>query len=198
MRRLHRAPLAWAALALFALGLWQVGGGLWIQAKAVVAQRLLADAWARTLAGEARVKPWDWADTWPVAKLSAPARGQEMYVLAGATGRTLAFGPGLVDGTAPPNAGGVTVISGHRDTHFAFLRDIAIGEELVLQDARGGERRYRVTAARVSDAGEIRVPAERDGLVLVTCWPFDAVVPGGRERYLVAAEPVAATLAARP
>ena len=49
--------------------------------------------------------------------------------------------------------------------------------------------RYRVTAMRIVDTrltGEAFF--EGDGLTLVTCYPFDAVVPGGPLRYLVHAE----------
>ncbi len=42
----------------------------------------------------APVKPWPWADTHPVARLIAPAQDADVLVLAGASGRTLAFGPG--------------------------------------------------------------------------------------------------------
>src|SRR5205823_4776424 len=39
------------------------GDGIWIYAKAQLAQFLLERAWARTLHGERDVKPWNWADT---------------------------------------------------------------------------------------------------------------------------------------
>src|SRR5256884_6616698 len=57
---------------LVALGAWQLGRGAWIQAKAWLAQSLIAHAWARTLSGERQAKPWPWADTWPVARLTVP------------------------------------------------------------------------------------------------------------------------------
>ena len=57
------------ALLLLALGLWQLGGAALIHGKAWLAQRLLDRAWAATLAGGHEVKPWPWADTWPVARL---------------------------------------------------------------------------------------------------------------------------------
>jgi len=48
---------------LVALGARQLGRGAWIQAKAWLAQSLIAHAWARTLSGERQAKPWPWADT---------------------------------------------------------------------------------------------------------------------------------------
>src|SRR5436190_15659044 len=59
------AALAIAGAALF-------GNGVYLYAKARVAQLLLARAWSRTLHGEHDVKPWSWADTWPVAKIEFP------------------------------------------------------------------------------------------------------------------------------
>ena len=81
------------------------------------------------------------------------------------------------------------VISGHRDTHFAFLQTLAPGDAIEL-DAPDGTRRYRVTALRVADTRrEALALGADDALLLVTCWPFDAVVPGGPLRYVVQARP---------
>src|SRR5882762_7872122 len=79
---------------LVALGTWELGRGAWIQAKAWLAQSLIAHAWTRTLSGERQAKPWPWADTWPVARLTVPRLGIERYVLAGADGAAMAFAPG--------------------------------------------------------------------------------------------------------
>ena len=129
------------------------------------------------------------ADSWPVARLRAPRLGVDLIVLANATGSTLAFAPGHVDGTAAPGAPGNTVLAGHRDTHFAFLERLRPGDELRLERPGGPEARYAVRSARIVDRArtEILAPAERDLLTLVTCWPFAAVSPGGRERYVVQA-----------
>jgi hypothetical protein len=73
--------------------------------------QLPGDALVDTLSGGETVKPWPWADTWPIARLSAPRHGVDLFVLAGATGRTLAFGPGHVDGTARPGRPGCSHVS---------------------------------------------------------------------------------------
>ncbi len=71
-----RRTLLWLLLLS---GSWQLAGGLWIDAKALLAQRLISVAWERTLiAGEAGVKPWPWADTWPVARLQVPRLQQDL------------------------------------------------------------------------------------------------------------------------
>lgn len=179
----------WVALVLALAGLGVAARAAWIPAKAGLAQVLLHHAWERARAGEARPAPWPWADTWPVARLTAPARGRTVYVLAGASGRTLAFGPGHVAGTARPGTVGNSALAGHRDTHFAFLKELEPGEELVLETADGGVFRYQVSDALVVHESETWVlePVPDRVLTLVTCHPFDAVIPGGAMRYVVRA-----------
>jgi sortase A len=81
------------------------------------------------------------------------------------------------------------VLTGHRDTAFRFLRALATGDELRVVAPGGAERRYAVLETRVVDAGDTWVLHETpdDRLTLVTCYPFDALVPGGPLRYVVRA-----------
>ena len=180
-------------LALLALaGAFQFGQGIYIHAKAQLAQVLLERAWQRTLAGETAVKPWPWADTWPVARLIAPAQRANLLVLAGANGRSIAFGPGHMDGTPPPGTAGNSVIGGHRDTHLAFLRHVKRGETISVESADGTRTEYRVTELDILDKRETWV-TKNEGpsrLTLITCWPFDALRAGGPQRYVVIASKV--------
>lgn len=190
-----RVSRAWAtATAAFiavlsVAGAWHVGSGAWIYAKARLAQVLLQRAWAGTLQGR-QVKPWPWADTWPVARLKVPRLGVDQIVLEDATGRTLAFGPGHVASSPLPGQEGVAILSGHRDRHFRFLRRLAAGDEIVVETAARGPTRYHVTDRTIVNAADGAIRTERWGrtLVLVTCYPFDAVIPGGPLRYVVTAE----------
>ena len=189
-RRFLRRAAAALGILLVGAGLWQLGAAGTIHAKAWLAQVLLERAWAATLDGAAAMRPWPWADTHPVARLQVPALGVDRIVLADASGRALAFGPGLLGGTAAPGTAGHTVLSGHRDTHFKFLENLVPGTALHLQRPDGAWRVYRVTGREVIDARHARL-ARDDGaptLTLVTCYPFDALVPGGPLRYLVFAE----------
>lgn len=184
MRLIH-----WVAALTITAGVWQTGQGAYIHAKAELAQLLMTRAWNETHRSGRDTRPWRWADTWPVAKLLVPDYGVEQIVLNGETGNVLAFGPGLVNGSAKPGAGGPVVISGHRDTHFGFLENLSAGDRLLLQPPGGATVRYRVTAGRVFDTREPGPPpySTRSGLWLVTCFPFDAIAPGGPLRYLVEA-----------
>jgi sortase A len=181
----------WAAVALPAVaGAGSLGGGVYLDAKAFAGQWLLQRAWSHTAATGAPAKPWPWADTHPVARLTAPAHGVDLLVLAGASGRTLAWGPGWLDDSAAPGTPGNTVLAAHRDTHFRFLADVRRGERLTLERPGGGRSRYRVRETAIVDARALALPREvaSPTLTLVTCWPFDAIVPGGPLRYVVVAE----------
>ena len=184
-----RPYLAALAAILLGLGAWQLGHGVWIYAKAQLAQYLLQRAWQRTLQGEAHVKPWPWADTWPMARLQMPKYGVDLILLAGASGRTLAFGPGHVSSSAIPGNRGTTILSGHRDTHFRFLAHVSPGDEIFIEMSAKEQYRYRVTRTDIVDARKATVATGLDGaLVLVTCYPFDSIIPGGAFRYIVTAE----------
>lgn len=162
---------------------------MWIPAKAELAQFLLQRSWAQTLEGKQHVKPWPWADTWPIARLRMAQHGVDLIVLAGASGRTLAFGPGHFDGTPRPGQFGNVALSGHRDTHFRFLEQVVPGELLSLQAPDGTSQTYRVVARHIVYENDLYV-LDDDGdavLTLVTCYPFDAVVPGGPLRYVIRA-----------
>jgi len=184
-----KRPLA-AALVLLMAGAAFLGRGIWIFAKAQVAQVLLARAWEETRGGGGRgVKPWPWADTWPVARLAVPRLGVEEIVLAGGSGQSLAFGPGHLSRSAAPGSAGNVALGGHRDTHFRFLRDLRPGDEILLETPDRAVRRYRVTETAVVDFRDRRPLASsvEPTLTLITCYPFDAVVPGGPLRYVVRA-----------
>jgi len=185
----HLHFLIGASFSIVLLVAW--GNSTYIYAKAYLAQYLIEDAWQKTLKTQQDYRPWSWADTWPVARLIGDGGLENLYVLAGGSGSSLAFGPGLVDGTAQPGGEKTMVIGGHRDTHFSFLKDLEKGEALHIQGRNSQWYTYRVASARVEDIrnGDLSIGFDTDQLVLVTCYPFDAVRPGGPLRYVVRAEP---------
>ncbi len=162
--------------------------GVWIHAKAALAQLLLERAWVRSEHGREARRPWPWADMAPIARLSVPRLRQNLIVLDDDSGQALAFGPGWTPGSAMPGTHGLSVISAHRDTQFRFLQMLWPGDRLHLESRRGGSD-YQVIDSRIIDSRQARIPAadSMDGLWLVTCYPFDAIVPGGPLRYVVQA-----------
>jgi len=166
-----------------------LGSGGWIHTKAWLAQCLLERSWLAKLDGESQPRPWPWADTWPVAVLEAPGQGARRLVLSGASGRNMAFGPTHLSASAAPGTRSNTVLFGHRDTHFAFLQHLAAGDRLLLTSADGGQHQYTVDDLLVVHEREMWVtePTDEAQLTLVTCYPFDALIPGGPLRYVVRA-----------
>jgi sortase A len=173
----HRLRAVALLLAICALA--QIASALYPLAKGALAMRLIARSYA--LAPGAR--PWPGADFHVVARLQSERLGITQYVLDQASARALAFGPGLVQRDHRSGS----ILSGHRDSHFSWLRDLRIGDRLVL-DHNGHTERYRVHARQVVDRRRqaLAVPAANI-LQLTTCWPFDALSTGGELRYLVTA-----------
>lgn len=179
---------------LFSASLWQLAEANWIQGKAIVAQQLLNSSWNKTLSDSKSTdspkpavhKPWPWADTWPVAKLIVPQYDIEQIILAGDSGSSLAFGPGYSLASATPNTSGMTMISGHRDTHFKFLKDLKINDTIYMQTT-DKTIAYQVYDFKIVDSNTVSLAADdrEETLVLVTCYPFDAITNGGSLRYLV-------------
>ena len=174
---------------LVALGLVQLGHGAWIPAKAWLAQGLMQHAWGRATEGAADTKPWPWADTEALARLSTRDGAVDLIVLAGGSGRTLAFAPGHLSASALPGDIGNSVIAGHRDTHFAFLKDLRRGDAIHVERSDGRYFIFDVVAIDVVDArrGSIVLDTDQPLLTLVTCYPFGATEPGGPLRYVVTA-----------
>lgn len=213
-----RGLFRYGIVALALAGFFELGLGLWIPAKAALAQLLLDAAWSQTrsrrhtpghdqaltgawrpspasvaptpMSVAPRVKPWPWADTWPLARLVAPRLGRDWIVLAGASGRNLAFAPAHMDGSAAFGASGVSVVAGHRDTHFAALEELEVGDRLEIEQPDGELLGYAITSIEIVDSSRsrLRLDAAQPTLVLVTCYPFAALSAGGPLRYVVTAE----------
>lgn len=183
LRRLSQVLLLLVATGLLA-------GGGWIEVKAWLSQVLISLAWDITDSQADAIHPWPWADTWPVARLEVPRLGVKRHILAGVSGRTLAFAPGWAMQSAPPGGSGTTLLAGHRDTHFRFLKALRPGDLLLVDTPAHTGLVYRVTSTEVVHSRQDGVipPLDVPGLLLVTCYPFDALIPGGELRYLVWAQ----------
>ena len=179
-------PRFFAPLALALAGLALFGHGGYIHAKALLAQVLLDHAFSESIATHHPVKPWSWADTWPVARIAVKRLNASAIALAGSSGQALAFGPGHVELTPDAGERGVAVYSAHRDTHFRFLRNVVVGDEIDVTRGDGKTFRYRADATAVVRYDQSGIDPQTGGyeLVLTTCWPFDALTPGP-ERYIL-------------
>ncbi|MFK7962396.1 MAG: class GN sortase [Burkholderiaceae bacterium] len=178
-------------LVLFVGAGYQIGNGLRVIAKAHLAQLLIQHAWQEnTTSGEASIKPWPWADMAPIARITFERQQTALFVLDNDAPRTLAFGPGLNPQSALPGHGARSVVSAHRDTHFAVLEHVVPGDIVRVETLEGRTLRYEIKARQIVDEHDLWVLNNhgRDELTMVTCWPFNALVPRGPDRLIVTAE----------
>lgn len=95
-------------------------------------------------------------------------------ILAGMTGRTMAFGPGWLQNSAKPNQFGNTVISAHNDSHFAILENVNIGDTFILEDQSAKQEHYQIITMRIVDENDNTAYnySDQKMLTLITCYPF--------------------------
>jgi sortase A len=181
-----------AAIAAMAIGLVCIAEGSWIHAKAALAQVLIVSAWSRQQAGQKNARPWPWADTTPLGRLIVGdgTNPEAFIVLEGTSGRNLAFGPAHDPASVLPGDLGNSVIEGHRDTHFVVLKAMRVGGTLQVETAAGRRLRFQITDVRVVDSRNVRIAlaADHPRITLVTCYPFNAILPGGPLRWVVTAD----------
>jgi sortase A len=179
-----------AGSALFAaIGIVCIVCASWIHLKAFAAQVLINAAWNRAEKGDVQARPWPWADTTPVARLTFH-NWKTLVVLEGASGRNLAFAPSHDSASALPGERGNSVISAHRDTHFRELEHARRGNRIRVERPDGRIYLFSVTDVRVVDSRKMRVALDGEvpRLTLVTCYPFDSIQPGGPLRFVVTAD----------
>ena len=123
-----------------------------------------------------------------LAKLEAPVVGLSVTVLEGTENKTLMRAAGHLEHTAFPEEAGNTVIAGHRDTIFRPVRNLHVGDALVLTTLEYVYR-YRITAIRIIDPAEVAVlgPTPSRALTLVTCYPFE-FIGHAPQRFIVRAD----------
>ena len=179
---------------LMSLAIWQLFEGGYIHAKAWLAQHLIHATWQETMSRTNVRSPWPGADMHPVARLTAKRGEVNLMVLSDTSARTLAFGPGHMAGTTVPGHYGNVVMSGHRDTHFAFIKYLQDVDQLNLEAKNGNRKTYEVIGARVLHQNDIEIAFETgdDRITLITCYPFDSPIPGGPLRYAVIARALTA------
>lgn len=194
---------------VFALGAacWHLLQAFYIHQKAELAQSLLERAWDRTLRKQRSAsdlfvdstellqeKPWSWSDSWPIARLSFPTHDQSFIILNQGTGRSLAFAPSHIAGSAELGQPGVSVIGGHKDTHFDFLQHVQLADDFWLELPNGEKYLYKVRGVEIADITQSRLSldAEEPVIALVACYPFNLNESRGPLRYLVIGEPSAA------
>jgi len=169
----------------------------WLPVKAWLSECLISYSWQQSIKLQQQIKPWPWADTYPIAELSFQRLNKSTVVLNGGDPTTLAFSAGAI---APFNQTINTqpfVVAGHRDSHFSFLEDVLMNDIISLADKHGQSQLYQVEAIDIVDAstGELPILADDSSLILITCYPFSGLGSnsgdgGSNERYVITAKPL--------
>ncbi|ARD45206.1 class GN sortase [Colwellia sp. PAMC 21821] len=135
------------------------------------------------------IKPWPWADTYPIAELVFQRLDKSIVVLNGGDPTTLAFSAGAVAPFNQPNVTKPFVVAGHRDSHFAFLEDVTIRDIISLTDAQGQAQLFKVASIDIVDAsaGQLSLIDNEQSLILITCYPFAGIGNDSDERYVITA-----------
>lgn len=131
----------------------------------------------------------------PRMVLTIPRIGVTAPVLAGTADRELDVAVGHLDSSAWPDSRGTTVLEAHDVTFFANLDHVRPGDRIGLT-APCRNWSYAVTSARVVPAGTPITNTLEPSLVLVTCWPTDALFYTD-QRFVVTARLSAAGTASR-
>lgn len=119
--------------------------------------------------------------------LEIPALALKVPVYAGNDDVVLDRGAGIISGMAYPHEQGNIGISGHRDGYFRVLKNIAVGDDLLLQTL-AGNKHFVVDSLQVVDKDDTALLQDTDEqtVTLVTCYPFYFVGNAPR-RFVVTA-----------
>ena len=170
-----------------------LGGGYFsyqaikIDLKAQVAQILLKHAWQQSLKNGEGVQPWPSFDGRPIFKLEIAKHHIKQIVLDGTSGQSLAFGPAFHQESFLPSSNKITAISSHRDSHGEYIKNLEIGDILKLQDLDKNWHTYKIEEFLIVNVKDAVTINKRNRLLLITCYPFDALLSGTPLRYIVSA-----------
>lgn len=121
----------------------------------------------------------------PVAVLRIDKIHLEVPVLEGTDDLTLNRGVGRIPGTSSPGQAGNIGIAGHRDGFFRGLKDVQLGDTIVLETQQRPDTYVidKVEIVTPDDTSVLRstsVPS----ITLVTCYPF-YFIGSAPQRYIV-------------
>jgi len=172
----------------YALGAWQGQSArrAWDEAEARAVVALARSSAGVDIRNAVQILPGS-----AVARLIIPRLGIDEIVLEGVDGNALNAGPGHLPGSAFPGERGNSVISAHRDRHFARLGAIDVGDTVVTESGAHNDR-WVVISKRVIAADAPALFHTSDAtLTLTTCWPI-RYFGSAPDRLLVTAKPIRA------
>lgn len=128
------------------------------------------------------------ATTTPQAVLRIPSLNLAVPVFEGTSEDNLNLGAGRIEGTAHIGEAGNIGIAAHRDGFFRVLKDVRVGQVLLLERLDTTDA-YRIVATTIVDPSDVSVLAATatHSITLVTCYPF-YFVGSAPQRFIVRAE----------
>jgi sortase A len=123
-----------------------------------------------------------------IGSLSIPVLGQKLPIIQGTGTEELKKGVGHFIQSVLPGEEDNCVLSGHRDTVFAKLGKLKIGDQLIVQTS-AGTFTYEIKRIRIVDKDDktVIVPADHAVLTLTTCYPFH-FIGSAPYRYILTAD----------
>ena len=119
--------------------------------------------------------------------LEVPSVKLKVPVYQTASDLVMDRGAGVIDGMSYPHEPGNIGISGHRDGYFRVLKDVKVGDPIILQTLEG-PKRFRIedtTIVEITDKRLLQDTREQT-VTLVTCYPF-YFVGHAPKRFIVTA-----------
>ena len=123
-----------------------------------------------------------------VGVLEIPSVGVKVPVYQSNSELVMDRGAGIIDGMAYPHEPGNIGISGHRDGYFRALKDIKVGDPILLETLEG-PKRFHIAATEIVAIGDKRLlrDTKDQTVTLVTCYPF-YFVGHAPKRFIVTAQ----------
>jgi sortase A len=123
-----------------------------------------------------------------IGSLTIPALKQKLPIIEGTGTDELKKGVGHFIQSVLPGQEDNCVLSGHRDTVFANLGKLKIGDQLIVQTS-AGTYTYEIKGIRIvhKDDKTVIVPADHAILTVTTCYPF-SYIGNAPDRYILIAD----------
>lgn len=123
-----------------------------------------------------------------IGTLSIPVLEQRLPIIEGTSDDDLKKGVGHFTQSVLPGEVDNCVLSGHRDTVFARLGTLKVGDRLITKTS-AGTFTYKIRRIRIvhKDDRTVIVPTDNAVLTVTTCYPFN-FVGSAPDRYVLIAD----------
>ena len=123
-----------------------------------------------------------------IGTLRIPTLDIDLPIIQGTGDNDLEKGVGHFVQSVLPGESDNCVLSGHRDTFFAKLGELEIGDQLTVTTS-AGTFTYETSGTRIVEKNDktVIVPTDHAVLTLTTCYPF-SYVGSAPQRYIVSAD----------